>query len=152
MRHYSMRNGIMAFIGAVIFALPMAAEKAALAQPVDEVAGMGQPTEPLRPGETLPGFVLPPLSDHLNVAALSDDEVALEDDDASTAEIPSQRYDNEPAEIEVVMLIPPVDSATDISETGEDGTARQYDRGYYKEPEVIVALIIVTAEDEDMEE
>jgi hypothetical protein len=37
--------------------------------------------------------------------------------------------------------------AIERSKVSDDGTAQQYDRGYYKDPEMIVALIIVPGED-----
>ena len=36
--------------------------------------------------------------------------------------------------------------AIEASQGSADGTAQQYDRGYYKNPEIIVALVIVQSE------
>ena len=154
--------------GLAVLSGPLISERSALAETADQVAAMDQNqvgamdkgTYLIEPSETHPGFMLPPLSDHLNVARLDDDEAALEQDDADEAALEQDDATAEGATAEdamaqtcpndhdpqmvVLVLTPTVSDAEAIGED-DDGTARQYDRGYYQEPEVI-ALIIVPAQ------
>lgn len=133
--------------GLAVLSGPLISERSALAETADQVAAMDQNqvgamdkgTYLIEPSETHPGFMLPPLSDHLNVARLDDDEAALEQDDA-TAQI--RRNDLDPQTV-VLVLARATSEAGAIGEEA-DGTARQYDRGYYQEPEVIALIIVPT--------
>ena len=143
--------------GLAVLSSPLISERSALAETADQVAAMDQNqvgamdkgTYLIEPSETHPGFMLPPLSDHLNVARLDDDEAALEQDDATaegaTAEDAMAQTcpnDHDPQMV-VLVLTPTVSDAEAIGEE-DDGTARQYDRGYYQEPEVIALVIVPT--------
>ena len=136
---------------------PLVSERSALAETTDEVAAMDQVGAVdkdkgiylIKPSETHPGFMLPPLSDHLNVARLDDDETALEQDDADEAALEQddataqiRRNDLDPQTV-VLVLAPAISEAGAIGEEA-DGTARQYDRGYYQEPEVIALIVVPT--------
>ena len=143
--------------GLAVLSGPLISERSALAETADQVAAMDQNqvgamdkgTYLIEPSETHPGFMLPPLSDHLNVARLDDDEAALEQDDATaqgaTAEDAMAQTcpnDHDPQMV-VLVLTPTVSDAEAIGEE-DDGTARQYDRGYYQEPEVIALIVVPT--------
>jgi len=146
--------------GLAVLSGPLVSERSAFAETADQVSAMDKGTYLIEPSETHPGFMLPPLSDHLNVARLDDDEAALEQDDADEAALEQDDATAEGATAEdamaqtccndldpqtvVLVLAPTVSDAEAIGEE-DDGTARQYDRGYYQEPEVI-ALIIVPSQ------
>jgi hypothetical protein len=91
--------------------------KSALAENTDEVAAMDKGTYPIQPSETYPGYMLPPLSDHLFVAKLNDAQSALEEGGFEE----------------------------------DDGTAKEYNRGYYAEPVQIVEFVLVTSPAEAIE-
>jgi len=149
--------------GLAVLSGPLISEQSALAETTDQVAAMDQNqvgamdkgTYLIEPSETHPGFMLPPLSDHLNVARLDDDEAALEQDDATAQNAAAEdataenataqtcRNDHDPQT--VVLVLTPTTSESEAIGEEDDGTARQYDRGYYQEPEVI-ALIIVPSQ------
>ena len=134
---------------------PVIADKSAFAEKTDEVAAMGKGTYLIQPSETHPGYMLPPLSDHLIVAQLNDDQFALEEnddeavleEDDGTAKEYNRGYYADPVQIVELVLVPTTLEAIELSNVSDDGTAQQYDRGYYKDPEIIVALIIVPSED-----
>jgi len=140
---------------AAVLTGPAIADNLALAENIDELAAMHQGTFLIEPSETHPGYMLPPLSDHLNIAKLngdqsalgdSDDEAVLEEDDGTAKEY-NRGYYAEPVEVVELVLVPTTIEAIERSNVSDDGTARQYDRGYYKEPEISVALIILPSED-----
>ena len=122
---------------------PVMVSKSALAENTDQVVAMD---ESIQPSETHPGYILPPLSDHLMVAKLNDAQFALEEDDGTAKEY-NRGYYAEPVQIVGFVLVPSTLDAIELSKISDDGTARQYDRGYYKDPEIIVALIVVPSED-----
>jgi len=130
---------------------PVIVGKSALAENRDQVVAMDESTYLIQPSETHPGYMLPPLSDHLMVAKLNDAQFALEEDeDDRTAKEYNRGYYGEPVRepVQIVwfVLAPSTLDAIELSKIGDDGTARQYDRGYYKDPEIIVALIVVPSE------
>ena len=129
---------LVSLAGVAVLSAPLAWEQSAFAETADEVGAMDKGTYLIEPSETHPGFMLPPLSDHLNVARLDDDEAALEQDDATAQ---TWRGDHE-LQIVMFVLTPTASEAGVIGE--EDGTTRQYDRGYYQEPEVIALIIVPT--------
>ena len=114
----------------------------------DAVAAMQPGIYLIQPSETHPGFMLPPISDHLNVAQLNDDEAALERDDAAAQVFASDSSAEGTDIVQIVefVLVPTTIGASDADEVGSDGTAQQYDRGYYQDPEVVVAMIIAASE------
>jgi len=143
--------------GLAVLSGPLISERSALAETTDQVAAMDQNqvgamdkgTYLIEPSETHPGFMLPPLSDHLNVARLDDDEAALEQDDATAQNAAAEnataqtcRNDHDPQT--VVLVLTPTTSESEAIGEEDDGTARQYDRGYYQEPEVIALVIVPT--------
>jgi hypothetical protein len=159
MRSYWTLNPTKAIVaslaGAAVLTGPVIADKSAFAENTDEVAAMDQATYLIQPSETHPGYMLPPLSDHLIVTQLNDDqfalkenddEAALEEDDGTAKEY-NRGYYAEPVQIVELVLVPTTIEEIELSNVSDDGTARQYDRGYYKDPEIIVALIIVPSED-----
>jgi hypothetical protein len=135
--------------GVAVLSGPLVSEPSALAETADQVAAMdqdqvgamdkGKGRYLIEPSETHPGFMLPPLSDHLNVARLDDDEAALERDDAT-----AQTCCNEDDPQTVVLVLTPAASEAGAIGEEDDGTARQYDRGYYQEPEVIALIVVPT--------
>jgi hypothetical protein len=143
---------VASLAGVAMLAGPVIADKSAFAANTDEVAAMDSPTYLIQPSETHPGYMLPPLSDHLTVAQLNDDQLALEDDetaleeDDGTAQEYNRGYYADPVQIVELALVPTTIEAIELSNVSDDGTAQQYDRGYYKDPEIIVALIIVPSE------
>ena len=158
MRPYWMPNRtktiIASLAGAAVLTGPVITNKSAFAENSDEVA-MDQGTHLIQPSETSPGYILPPLSDHLMIAQLNDGEAALEEDENvgaleendGTAKEYNRGYYAEPVQIVRFVLAPASLEAIEVSEGSDDGTAQQYDRGYYKDPEIIVALAIVQSED-----
>ena len=145
--------------GLAVLSGPLVSEQSAFAETADQVGAMDKGTYLIEPSETHPGFMLPPLSDHLNVARLDDDEAALEQDDATAQNAAAEdataenataenataqtcRNDHDPQTV-VLVLTPTASEAEAIGEE-DDGTARQYDRGYYQEPEVIALVIVPT--------
>ena len=159
MRPYWTLNRTKAIVaslaGATVLTGPVIADKSAFADNTDEVAAMDHGTYLIQPSETHPGYMLPPLSDHLIVAQLNDaqfvlqeneDQGALEEDDGTAKEY-NRGYYAEPVQIVGFVLAPTTLEAIELSKVSDDGTAQQYDRGYYKEPEITVALIIVPSED-----
>jgi hypothetical protein len=153
MRPYRTFNRTKAVVaslaGAAVLTGPII--KSAFAENTDGVAAMDQDSYLIQPSETHPGYMLPPLSDHLMVAQLNDahfaleeneDQAALEEDDG-TAKKYNRGYYAEPVQIVRFVLTPTTLEAIERSKVSDDGTAQQYDRGYYKEPEIIFALIIV---------
>ena len=144
---------IASLASAAVLTGPAIADNLAFA---DEVAAMDRGTFLIEPSETHPGYMLPPLSDHLIFAQSNGDQSALEDNDDEaaleeedgTAKEYNRGYYREPVQIVELVLVPTTIEAIQLSNVSDDGTARQYDRGYYKEPEIIVvALIIVPSED-----
>jgi hypothetical protein len=133
---------------------PVIVGKSALAENTDQVVAIDGSTYLIQPSETHPGYMLPPLSDHLMVAKLNDAQFALKEDeddgvleqDDGTAKEYNRGYYAEPVQIVWFVLAPSTLDAIELSKIGDDGTARQYDRGYYKDPEIIVALIVVPSE------
>ena len=95
---------VASLAGVALLTGPVIADKSAFAENTDEVAAMDSPTYLIQPSETHPGYMLPPLSDHLTVAQLNDDQLALEEK-------------NDEAALEE-----------------DDGTAKEYNRGYYTDP------------------
>lgn len=158
MRPYWMPNRtktiIASLAAAAVLTGPVIANKLAFAENTDEV-GMDEGANLIQPSEPYPGYILPPLSDHLMIAQLNDGEVALEEDEDvgaleendGTAKGYNRGYYAEPAQIVRFVLAPTSLEAIEVSEGSEDGTAQQYDRGYYKDPEIIIALVIVQSED-----
>ncbi len=158
MRPYWMLNRtktiFAALAAAAVLTGPVIVNKSAFAENTDEV-GMDQGTHLIQPSETYPGYILPPLSDHLMIAQLNDGEVALEEDgnagaleeNDGTAKEYNRGYYAEPAQFVRFVLAPTNLEAIEVSEGSEDGTAQQFDRGYYKDPEIIIALVIVQSED-----
>jgi hypothetical protein len=154
MRSYWTLNrtkAIVALAGAVVLTGPVIGDKTAFAEKnTDEVAAMDKDTYLTEPGETHPGYMLPPLSDHMFFAQLNDAQFALEEgrleEEDGTAKGYNRGYYAEPAQIVdfVLVVSNPVEELSNVS---DDGTAVQYDRGYYKDPETIVAVIIVSSED-----
>ena len=146
---------VASLAGVALLTGPVIADKSAFAENTDEVAAMDSPTYLIQPSETHPGYMLPPLSDHLTVAQLNDDQLALEEkndeaaleEDDGTAKEYNRGYYTDPVQIVELVLVPTTIEAIELSNVGDDGTAQQYDRGYYKDPELIVALIIVPSED-----
>jgi hypothetical protein len=140
---------------AAVLTGPAIADNLAFAENIDEVAAMDQGTFLIEPSETHPGYMLPPLSDHLNIAQLNGDQSALEDNDDEaaleehdgTAKEYNRGYYAEPVQVVELVLVPTTIEAIELSNVSDDGTARQYDRGYYKEPEIFVALVIVLSEE-----
>jgi hypothetical protein len=134
--------------------------KLALAENTDQVLAMDESTYLIQPSETHPGYMLPPLSDHLMVAKLNDAQFALEEDedqgvleeDDGTAKEYNRGYYAEPVQIVWFVLAPSSLDAIELSKIGDDGTARQYDRGYYKDPEIIVAVALIVVPSEDIED
>jgi hypothetical protein len=49
----------------------------------------------------------------------------------------------------LVMLVPETLDAVEHENVSDDGTAQQFNRGYYKEPETIVVIALVGDEDEE---
>jgi hypothetical protein len=146
---------VASLAGVAVLTGPVIAGKSACAENTDEVAAMDSPTYLIQPSETHPGYMLPPLSDHLIVAQMNDerfaleendDEAALEEDDGTAQEY-NRGYYADPVQIVELVLVPTTIEAIELSNVSDDGTAQQYDRGYYKDPEIIVALIIVPSED-----
>ena len=146
---------VASLAGAAVFTGPVIADKSAFAENTDEVSAMDQGTYLIEPSETHPGYMLPPLSDHLIVAKLNEaqfafqeneDQGALEEDDGTAKEY-NRGYYAEPGQIVGFVLAPTIREAIELSKVSDDGTAQQYNRGYYKDPEIIVALIIVSSED-----
>src|SRR4249920_807198 len=78
---------LVSLAGVAVLSGPLVLEQSAFAETADEVGAMDKGTYLIEPSETHPGFMLPPLSDHLNVARLDDDEAALEQDDATATTI-----------------------------------------------------------------
>ena len=134
---------------------PVMVGKSALAENTDQVVAMDESTYLIQSSETHPGYMLPPLSDHLMVAKLNDAAFALEEDEDEgaleegdgTAKEYNRGYYAEPVQIVWFALAPSSLDAIELTKMSDDGTARQYDRGYYKDPEIIVALIVVPSED-----
>jgi len=159
MRPYWTLNRTKAIVaslaGAGVLTGSVIANKSAFAENTDEVAigsgyapevAMDQGMHLFQPSETHPGYMLPPLSDHLMIAQLNHVDVALEENDGTAKEY-NRGYYAEPVPIVALLLAPTTVEAIELSKGGDDGTAQQYDRGYYKDPEIIVALIIVPSED-----
>jgi len=92
---------------------PVPADKTAVAGNTDEVTAMSDGMYLIQPGDKDPVYMLPPLSDHLLFAQQNDDQVALEQDSGEEA----------------------VDEG--------DGTAKEYNRGYYAEPTQIAQVVLV---------
>ena len=146
---------IASLASAAVLTGPAIADNLAFAENIDEVAATAQRTFLIEPSETHPGYMLPPLSDHLNIAQLNGDQSALEDNDDEaavegddgTAKEYNRGYYKEPVQIVELVLVPTTIEAIELSNVSDDGTAQQYDRGYYKDPEIIVALIIVPSKD-----
>src|SRR6478752_8129613 len=80
MRPYRTFNRTKAVVaslaGAAVLTGPII--KSAFAENTDGVAAMDQDSYLIQPSETHPGYMLPPLSDHLMVAQLNDAHFALE--------------------------------------------------------------------------
>jgi hypothetical protein len=154
MRSYWTLNRTRAIVAALactgVLTGPVIADDSAFAKATDEVA-----TYLIHPSGTHPGHMLPPLSDHLIVAGLNDDQFGLEENgdeavvegDDGTAKEYNRGYYAEPVQIVKLVLVSTTSEAIERSKVSDDGTARQYDRGYYEDPEMIVALIIVPGED-----
>jgi hypothetical protein len=146
---------VASLAGVAVLTGPVIADKSAFAENTDEVAAMNSPTYLIQPSETHPGYMLPPLSDHLIVGQMNDDQLALEEkngeaaleEDDGTAKEYNRGYYADPVQIVELVLVPTSIEAIELSNVSDDGTAHQYDRGYYKDPEIIVALIIVPSED-----
>jgi len=140
--------------GAAALSGPVIADNSALAENTDRVTGMGQAPYLIQPSQTHPGYMLPPLSDHLFVARLNDDQFALDEEgeeavleqDDGTAKEYNRGYYAEPVQTVELILVPTTLEAIELSNVSDDGTAQQYDRGYYKDPQIIVALIILPSE------
>ena len=92
---------------AVVLTGPVMVDKSALAENTDEAAAMDEGTYLIQPSKTHPGYMLPPLSDHLLVAQLNDAQFGAEEGGFEKG----------------------------------DGTAKEYNRGYYAEPVQIVELV-----------
>jgi len=145
---------LVSLAGVAVLSAPLAWEQSAFAETADQVSAMDKGTYLIEPSETHPGFMLPPLSDHLNVARLDDDEAALEQDDADEAALEQDdaAAQNDAAQIccndldpqTVVLVLARATSEAGAIGEEADGTARQYDRGYYQEPEVIALIIVPT--------
>jgi hypothetical protein len=134
---------------------PVIVGKSALAENTDQVVAMDESTY-----LTHPGYMLPPLSDHLMVAKLDDAQFALEEDedegaleeDDGTAKEYNRGYYAEPVQVVWVVVAPSSLEAIELSKISDDETARQYDRGYYKDPEIIVAVALIVVPSEDIED
>jgi hypothetical protein len=139
---------------------PVIVGKSALAENTDQVVAMDESTYLNQPSETHPGYMLPPLSDHLMVAKLNDAQFALEEDedegaleeDDGTAKEYNRGYYAEPVQVVWVVVAPSSLEAIELSKISDDETARQYDRGYYKDPEIIVAVALIVVPSEDIED
>jgi len=146
-------RGIVASLaaGAVLIAPAFAGN---LAGNTDQVAAINVGPYLIQPSETHPGYMLPPLSDHLLVARLDDDQFAVEqdnvafEDDDGTATQYNRGYYREPEQPAAFVFVPTTIEAFELTNASDDATAPQYDRGYYKEPEIIVAYIMVLNEDQ----
>jgi len=112
-------------------------------------------TDSIQPDDPDSGYVLPPLSDHILLARLHEEQVALRSDNGQealeahdgTAKQYNRGYYREPVEIGqlVLVTVPSTLEETEAINVSDDGTAQQFDRGYYKEP-AIVALIAIPSE------
>lgn len=153
------RGIVTSLAAAAVLVAPAIAQKSALAENTDQVAAIEQPYL-IQPSQTHPGYMLPPLSDHLIVAqsdqdefaleeggAAGDENLAIEEDDRTAAQY-NRGYYEEPVQIAAFVLLPTTLEAVELADVSDDGTAQQFDRGYYKDPEMIVALIVVPLEDD----
>jgi hypothetical protein len=121
------------------------------------------------------GHILPPLSDHIIVAtadendvavndqgsAASSDEMALSDDQAAVFDAATALKDgetvlnddendgtsNQEPEQVVVVIVPEPLEAVEQQSVSDDGTAHQYDRGYYKDSETVAVAIVLNDEE-----
>jgi len=113
-------------------------------------------------------YILPPLSDHIIVALANDngmavndqrsaasvDEMALSDDQAAVLDAATALNDdendgtaNQQSEQVVVVIVPETLEAVEQQNVSDDGTAHQYDRGYYKDPETVAVAIVLNDEE-----
>lgn len=136
---------------AAVLSGPVVVDKSALAENTDQAAAMDEGTYLIQPRKTPPGYMLPPLSDHLLVAQLNDAQFAVEEGGFEKGDGTAKEYNRgyyaEPVQIVEFVPAPSFIESIEPSRVSDDGTAQQYDRGYYKDPETIVAMIIVSSDD-----
>ena len=78
---------VASLAGAAVFTGPVIADKSAFAENTDEVSAMDQGTYLIEPSETHPGYMLPPLSDHLIVAKLNEAQFAFQENEDQGAPV-----------------------------------------------------------------
>jgi hypothetical protein len=112
---------VASLAAAAVLTGPVFADQTAVAGNTDEVTAMSEGMYLIQPSDNDPAYMLPPLSDHLLFAQQNDDRVALEQNNAEEA----------------------------VEE--DDGTAKEYNRGYYAEPTQIARVVLVPTSIEAIE-
>jgi len=141
---------VTSLAAAAVLSGPVFAEKTAVAGAAQN-GNQGAPTYLIHPED--PKLTLPPLSDHILLAQLDENQGAHSQDssggafgDDGTAKQYNRGYYTEPAQIAQLVPTPTTLEETEAVKLSDDATAEQFNRGYYREPEMIVARVILPEE------